>query len=76
MGKENSYYDAGGLSAIDVMRAKLTAEQYEGFLLGSVYKYALRFNFKGQEDSDLDKLIEYACWLQEYRSLWKKVEVK
>jgi hypothetical protein len=69
MSQANSYYDEGGISVIDVMRAKLTPEQYEGFLLGQVIKYALRLNFKEQKLGDSHKLAEYAVWLSEHYHL-------
>lgn len=65
MSNKNSHYDAGGISVIDVIRAKLTPEQYEGFLLGQIIKYSLRLNFKNQQASDAEKLAEYAMWLNE-----------
>jgi hypothetical protein len=61
----NEHYDAGGISAIDVIRAKLTAEQFRGFLLGNVIKYALRFNHKGAPGKDSAKMVEYAAWLND-----------
>ncbi len=54
-----SYYDAGGISTMDVLKAKLTPEQLKGFLLGNIITYALRANFKGQFDSDVDKIGPY-----------------
>ena len=65
MSNKHSYYDQGGIGVIDVIKAKLTPEQYEGFLLGSVIKYSLRLNFKNQSVSDAAKLADYAMWLNE-----------
>ena len=62
----NKYYDAGGISTIDVIRAKLTPEQFKGFLLGNAIKYALRMNHKGVPVTDAAKMSEYAVWLAEY----------
>ena len=59
----NNHYDAGGIKSLDVIRAKLTPEQYKGFLLGNVIKYSLRLNHKGQAQADAEKLCEYAYWL-------------
>ena len=59
----NNHYDAGGIKSLDVIRAKLTPEQYKGFLLGNVIKYSLRLNHKGQAQADAEKLSEYAYWL-------------
>lgn len=61
----NAHYDTGGISTIDVIRAKLTPEQYKGFLLGNAIKYALRLNWKGSAGKDAAKLAEYAKWLSE-----------
>jgi len=58
-----NYYDAGGIVTLDIIRAKLTPEQYEGFLLGQIIKYAARMNFKGQRVGDATKLAEYSRWL-------------
>ena len=61
----NAHYDTGGISTIDVIRTKLTPEQYKGFLLGNAIKYALRLNWKGAAGKDATKLAEYAKWLSE-----------
>lgn len=58
-----NYYDVGGIVTLDIIRAKLTSEQYEGFLLGQIIKYATRMNFKGQRVGDAAKLAEYSRWL-------------
>ena len=39
------HYDAGNLETLDIIKAKLTPEQYEGFLLGNIIKYSCRANF-------------------------------
>lgn len=62
----NSYYDAGGISTIEVIRAKLTPEQYKGYCLGNVIKYALRMEHKGSPESDSKKLWDYAGWLSNH----------
>ena len=59
------YYDAGGISTIDVIRAKLTPEQYSGFLLGNILKYSCRLNYKKSGD-DARKLADYSKWLAEF----------
>lgn len=46
-----SHYTAGGIETIDYIKAKLTPEQYEGYLLGNVIKYTSRYQYKnGMED--------------------------
>ena len=61
-----SHYTVGGLEAIEVIKAKLTKEQFEGFLLGNVLKYQMRYNYKNNSLQDsqkaawyLDKLIKF-----------------
>ena len=63
--KSNSYYDIGGIEVIDYIKAKLTPEQYKGYLLGNIYKYSGRMQYKGDEDSDIKKLSTYTNWLME-----------
>lgn len=43
---KSTYYDAGGIEVVDVIRAKLTHQQYPGFLLGNAIKYQLRMMHK------------------------------
>lgn len=60
-----TYYDAGGISTLDYIKAKLTPEQYEGFLLGNVLKYTSRYRLKGGIN-DLKKAQDYLAWLIEF----------
>lgn len=41
-----TYYDVGGIETADVVKAKLTGEQYIGFLLGTSLVYQCRLNWK------------------------------
>ena len=54
------YYDAGGISTMDIIKAKLTPEQYKGFLLGNQIKYSCRLNHKGDPQRDAEKAANYA----------------
>ncbi len=54
------YYDAGGIEVFDILKAKLTPEQWVGFLLGNVIKYTCRLNHKGCADSDARKVRIYS----------------
>lgn len=65
----NAYYDQGGFPVIDVLFAKLTAPQFEGFLLGNAIKYSLRLNWKvvcsgaaSARTDDARKLLQYFSW--------------
>ena len=62
--KQAEYYDAGGISNIDVIKAKLTEEQFYGYCLGNCLKYMMRCNWKFERGSvdckrDLNKAEIY-----------------
>jgi len=57
------YYDAGGVEVLDVIKAKLTSEQFKGWLLGNLIKYSCRANHKGQFDRDVEKIKFYSAEL-------------
>jgi len=40
------YYDFGGLETIDIIKSKLSQEQYAGFLRGNIIKYMCRAGYK------------------------------
>lgn len=41
-----NHYTSGGIETIDYMRAKMTDEQFEGYLLGNILKYTSRYRQK------------------------------
>ena len=59
-----SHYKQGGIETIDYLQAKLTHEEFVGYLKGNILKYMSRANLKnGAEDYKkaqwyLNKLIE------------------
>ena len=55
----SEHYRVGGVEVLDVLQAKMTKEQYEGFLLGNIIKYALRYNFAEKKFSDMEKCFHY-----------------
>ena len=57
------HYIAGGIEVIDIIRAKLTPGQFEGYLFGNVLKYTLRWPYKDGL-RDLDKAAVYLDWLR------------
>ena len=59
------HYTHNGIEAINVIEAKLTDEQYQGYLQGSVMKYLLRSNYKGKRNEDLKKAQWYLNTLVE-----------
>jgi hypothetical protein len=62
---KSRHYDHGGIEVLDVIKAKLTPSQYEGYLLGNCIKYSLRMNFKCDKNRDKEKLAFYSKWLDE-----------
>lgn len=56
---KSDYYDAGGIETLKIIKAKLTPEQYEGFLMGNAIKYLARANFKGAKFRDIEKASIY-----------------
>lgn len=62
----SNYYDAGGIDTLDIIKAKLTPEQYKGFLHGNALKYLSRMNFKHDDvKRDLEKAKFYLQFLSE-----------
>lgn len=61
----STYYDIGGIEVFDIIQAKLTVEQFKGFLLGNSLKYLLRCNWKGNIQRDLEKGNNYIKWLND-----------
>jgi hypothetical protein len=58
------HYTQGGIETIEYLQAKLTAEQFEGYLVGNILKYVSRYPHKnGIEDLKkaqwyINKLLE------------------
>ena len=62
---KSTYYDQGGIETLEIIRAKLTPEQFRGYVLGNIIKYACRLNWKGQEERDVEKVHNYSSFLRE-----------
>ena len=54
-----SHYVDGGIETIDILRAKLTWEEYLGFLKGNVIKYMTRAGKKEDGLKDIKKAQWY-----------------
>ena len=61
--KKSGYYDAGGIETVDIVRSKLTPEQFKGYLLGNIIKYACRANHKHDFKRDSEKIKVYSAIL-------------
>ena len=62
---KSGHYDAGGIETIEILKAKLTKEQYKGYLLGNIIKYSTRANFKDQFNRDIEKINVYSDQLKQ-----------
>ena len=58
------HYTQGGIETIDIIKAKLTPEEFAGYCKGNVIKYVTRANLKGGLE-DLKKAAVYLDWLIE-----------
>lgn len=59
------HYTKGGIETIDYIKAKLSPEEYRGYLRGNLLKYASRL---GEKDSDdAGKAAWYAKRLEELK---------
>lgn len=56
------HYTAGGIETIDIIRAKLTPEEFAGYCKGNVIKYVTRARYKGglEDLRKAGKYIEFA----------------
>ena len=58
-----------GIETIDIIKSKLTLEEYIGYMRGTIIKYITRLGYKGSgEDmiNDVGKIIWYAKELESY----------
>ncbi len=54
-------YDANEIESSDIIKANLTTEQYQGFLLGNIIRYSCRVDSKNMlNKEDLEKTVTYA----------------
>jgi len=59
-----NHYTQGGVETIDFIRAKLSPEEYKGYLRGNILKYTSRAELKGGAE-DYRKAKVYMDWLLE-----------
>jgi len=62
---KSSYYDVGGIETLDIIKAKLTPEEYLGYIRGNLLKYSCRLRHKGDPERDAEKVTYYAVELLE-----------
>lgn len=54
-----SHYTTGGMEVIDILKAKLTPDEFKGYCKGNVLKYLFRAEYKGKEKEDYQKAKWY-----------------
>lgn len=60
------YYKIGCIETIDYIKAKLSREEYKGFLKGNILKYLSRAGHKdNKEKNDYEKAMYYCKKLSE-----------
>jgi len=59
------HYTSGGIETIDYIQAKLTPEEFNGYLKGNILKYGSRLGLRGNDMQDAGKLGWYANRLRE-----------
>ena len=62
---KSTYYDIGGIETIKIIKAKLTREQFKGYLLGNCIKYSCRLNFKDLPERDAQKIRIYSGMMED-----------
>ena len=62
---KSTYYDQGGIEVMNIIKSKLTPEQFRGYLLGNIIKYSCRANWKDNFNRDIEKIGVYQKLLNE-----------
>ena len=53
------HYMTGGIETLDVIRAKMSPDRFQGYLMGNVLKYLLRCEYKEKRVEDIKKAQFY-----------------
>ena len=60
------HYTSGGIETISFIKAKLSTEEYCGYIKGNLLKYSSRLGLKGNPIEDAGKIAWYANELKNY----------
>lgn len=60
---KSSHYSVGGIECIDYIKAKLSPDEFRGYLKGNILKYGSR---NKDPKRDAEKLNFYSKWLCEH----------
>ena len=64
--EHGGYYDehySGAVQPIELMQAQMSHEEFRGFLVGNIVKYASRLGKKDNPKKEATKILRYAEWL-------------
>lgn len=64
--EQPTFYDehyAGAVQPIELMQAQMSHDEFRGFLLGNIIKYASRIGKKDDAVEEAVKIRRYADWL-------------
>lgn len=64
-----AHYTFGGIETIDYMKAKMSEDEFFGYLKGNIIKYISRSKHKGNELDDLKKAQWYLNKLIEIKTV-------
>tara|TARA_R100000365_G_C2686150_1_gene29725 strand:+ start:70 stop:375 length:306 start_codon:yes stop_codon:yes gene_type:complete len=53
------HYTTGGIETLDVIRAKMSPDRFQGYLMGNALKYLLRCEYKEKRVEDIKKAQFY-----------------
>jgi hypothetical protein len=59
------HYKVGGIQTIEYLQAKLTPEEYRGYLRGCAFKYLSRIGHKDEAAQEVSKAIWYLMMLRD-----------
>lgn len=65
-----NYYAVGEIETIEFIKAKLSKEEFKGFLKGNVIKYISRSLYKSDETGDYKKAAYYSSRLADVGGLF------
>jgi hypothetical protein len=60
------HYTHGGIETIVYIKAKLSPEEYVGYLRGNIFKYTSRIGLKGESNEDAGKIEFYSKELNKF----------
>jgi hypothetical protein len=69
------HYCEGGIETIDFIKAKMTKEEFRGYLKGNILKYVSRANFKGKAVEDFKKAKWYMDYLVIFEEKWENSKI-